>query len=100
MIGTTLHRPVLLVSWLALSIAFACNALAQQQTKPEASTQLEDIVVTATKRASTVEDTPISLTAITGADIQARGLADFTSLAQSVPGVSMRTSGPTPKTSC
>jgi iron complex outermembrane recepter protein len=56
--------------------------------------QLEEIVVTAEKRESTVQNTPISLTAVSGADIQARGLTDLSSLAQSVPGVSLRTSGP------
>lgn len=57
-------------------------------------TSLEEIVVTATKRETTVQNTPVSITAVSGADIQARGLADLTALAQSVPGVSMRTSGP------
>jgi iron complex outermembrane receptor protein len=58
------------------------------------ATGLEEIVVTAEKRESTVQKTPISLTAITGADIQDRGLTDLSSLLQSVPGVSIRTSGP------
>src|SRR6202000_3096299 len=44
--------------------------------------------------ASTVFDTPISLTAVTGDDIQDRGIADLVSLTQSIPGVSMRTAGP------
>ena len=37
---------------------------------------------------------PISITAITGADLQDRGITDIQSVVQSVPGVSMRTSGP------
>jgi outer membrane receptor protein involved in Fe transport len=74
-----------------LSAALSTNvALAQQ----EGVGQLEEIVVTATKRTSTVQETPMSITAITGDDIQQRGLADFTAIIQSVPGVSMRTSGP------
>jgi outer membrane receptor protein involved in Fe transport len=56
--------------------------------------QLQEIVITAEKRESTVQNTPISLTAVSGADIQDRGLTDLGSLLQSVPGVSMRTSGP------
>jgi outer membrane receptor protein involved in Fe transport len=55
---------------------------------------LEEIVVTATKRETTIQHTPISITAISGADIEARGIVDFTELAQSIPGVSMKTSGP------
>lgn len=65
-----------------------------QQTRAEGTDQLEIVTVTATKRASTVQDTPISITALTGADIQDRGLPDFAAIVQSVPGVSMRTSGP------
>jgi len=60
----------------------------------EKGTELNEIVVTATKRESTVQTTPISITAVTGADIQERGLVSLSEFAQSVPGVSMRTSGP------
>jgi outer membrane receptor protein involved in Fe transport len=56
--------------------------------------RLQEIVITAEKRESTVQNTPISLTAVSGTDIQDRGLTDLGSLLQSVPGVSMRTSGP------
>ena len=52
------------------------------------------MVVTAQKRTSTVQDTPISITALTGNEIQSRGFTDFTALAESVPGISMKTSGP------
>jgi iron complex outermembrane receptor protein len=55
---------------------------------------LEEIVVTAEKRESTVQKTPISMTAISEAELQARGLSDFRSIAQETPGVSMKTSGP------
>jgi outer membrane receptor protein involved in Fe transport len=64
-------------------------------TPPERrNEQLQEIMVTAEKRESTVQSTPISMTAVSGQDIQDRGLANLETLAQSVPGVSMRTSGP------
>src|SRR5580700_2126636 len=69
-------------------------ALGQQPGKADTVGQLEEVVVTATKRASTVQETPISITALTGEDIQERGLPDFAAIVQSVPGVSMRSSGP------
>ncbi len=56
--------------------------------------QLAEIVVTATKRPTTLQTTPASITAVTGSEIASRGLVDFNSLAESVPGISMRTSGP------
>jgi iron complex outermembrane receptor protein len=77
----------------ALAGIVAGSALAQQQSHADAG-QLEEITVTAEKRESTVQTTPISLTAVTGADIQDRGLANLDNLVQSVPGVSIRTSGP------
>lgn len=58
------------------------------------SGQLSEIVVTAEKRESTVQTTPISLTAISQADIQGRGATDVATLLSSVPGVSIRSSGP------
>ncbi len=41
-----------------------------------------------------MQTTPISLTAVSGQDIQDRGLTDLGNLVQSVPGVSIRSSGP------
>jgi iron complex outermembrane recepter protein len=83
---------------LALALALAAGLTtavhAEAPAKTEAAGQLEDIVITATKRESRLQDTPISVTAVTGEDIQERGLADFTALAMSVPGLSMRSSGP------
>ena len=61
-------------------------AFAQLESK---SDQIQEIVVTAQKRESTVQTTPISITALTGQDLQDRGITDITSIVQSVPGVSM-----------
>lgn len=63
---------------------------AEAATAPE---QLATVVVTATKRASTAQTTPVSLTAVTSDEIASRGITDFDTLAQSVPGLSMRSSG-------
>src|ERR1700678_1221491 len=76
----------------SLGCLFAGVALAQQSRS--ATGQLEEIVVTAEKREATIETTAISLTAVSGADIVNRGFTDLASLMQTVPGVSMRTSGP------
>jgi iron complex outermembrane recepter protein len=55
---------------------------------------LQEVVVSAEKRDSTVQKTPISLTAITGADLQSQGITNLLEVAQQVPGVSFKTSGP------
>jgi len=81
----TCHAPMLAGLLAGTAVA--------QQSRPD-SGQLEEIVVTAEKRETTIQNTPISVTAVSGADIQDRGLTDLTSLMQSVPGVSIRSSGP------
>jgi outer membrane receptor protein involved in Fe transport len=82
----------------ALTALLAASAHAQQSSDATSaaadSAQLSEIVVTAEKRDATVQTTPISLTAISQADLQARGATDMASLLVSVPGVSIRTSGP------
>src|SRR5277367_5519788 len=84
--GKMLRSVVVLISCSAsASVALA------QQAAPE---QLQEIVVTAQKRESTVQTTPLSITALTGQDLLDRGVTDIASIVQSVPGVSMRTSGP------
>src|SRR6266853_2146339 len=80
----------------ALAALGCCTALMSTvwaQIAPP-SEELQEIIVTAEKRDSTVQKTPISITAISGTDLQAQGLSDFTSVAQQVPGVSFKTSGP------
>src|SRR3984957_1951377 len=79
------------VSGWVFCVAGVNVAFAQLESK---SDQIQEIVVTAQKRESTVQTTPISITALTGQDLQDRGITDITSIVQSVPGVSMRTSGP------
>ncbi|MGB9331301.1 MAG: TonB-dependent receptor plug domain-containing protein, partial [Steroidobacteraceae bacterium] len=74
-----------------LGLASTGVALAQQESSAD---QLQEVVVTAQKRTSTVQETPISITALTGQDLEDRGINDIQSIVQSVPGVSMRTSGP------
>ena len=55
---------------------------------------LQEVVVTAEKRSSTVQDTPISMTAVTGDLMQQQGITNLNGIIQSVPGISVRTAGP------
>ena len=78
-----------------LGFISALRAAAESIVTPEnASASLDEIVVTASKRASTVQDTPISISAVSGDDLQARGVASLAALAQGTPGVSLKTEGP------
>jgi iron complex outermembrane recepter protein len=78
---------------LALGVALVPSAHAADATS-ESADQLPEVIVTATKRVSTVQETSASITAVSQQDIIDRGIVDFNSLATSVPGISMRTSGP------
>jgi iron complex outermembrane receptor protein len=78
-----------------LGASFALNLNAQSAaTADSTGPSLDEIVVTASKRISTVQDTPISITAVTGDDLLARGVASLASLAQGTPGVSLKSEGP------
>jgi iron complex outermembrane recepter protein len=101
--GITLRTSSLSLALALCTLAaptFAQNAAPTSQTDTDKraaakeSGGLEEIVVTAEKRESTVQKTPISMTAISEADLLSRGLSDFRSIAEETPGVSMKTSGP------
>jgi iron complex outermembrane recepter protein len=55
---------------------------------------IEEIVVTAQKYKSTIQDTPISMSALSGDQMAAAGITTVTDVAHDVPGLSMRSAGP------
>jgi iron complex outermembrane recepter protein len=55
---------------------------------------LAEIVVTAQRFTSTVQNTPISISAVTGDQLDAAGITSVEELAHEIPGLSMRTAGP------
>lgn len=76
------------------AIGFQQGASAAQVAAAEEGGELQEVVVTAEKRTSTVQETPISLTALSGQDLQNQNITSVEDLAAAVPGVSMRTAGP------
>lgn len=63
-----------------------------QSTQDEAGR--DEIIVTATKRDTTLQEVPMSISAVSGAALEKNGISDFQSLAGSVPSLSFRSSGP------
>jgi iron complex outermembrane recepter protein len=55
---------------------------------------IAEVIVTAEKRASTVQDTPVSIIAMSGESLQDRGAPSLAALAQGTPGVSLKSEGP------
>src|SRR5450755_1791299 len=60
----------------------------------EDDTGLAEIVVTAQKYESTIQNTPFSISAVSGAQLAAAGITTVEGLAREVPGLSMRSAGP------
>jgi iron complex outermembrane receptor protein len=67
---------------------------AESAADTSSSDQLAEVVITAQKRISTVQTTPISVTAVSGEELQSRGVASLATLAQGTPGVSLKSEGP------
>ncbi len=86
-------RPALPALFVCLATCSLVATAAAQSVLNAESTTLKEIVVTATKRRTTVQTTPISITAVTGAEMAGRGLTDLDSLITTVPGLAMRASG-------
>ncbi|MBV8496411.1 MAG: TonB-dependent receptor plug domain-containing protein, partial [Gammaproteobacteria bacterium] len=92
MISTTRGRVARAIA-VALGLVICDGAYAADAASTD-SGGLQEVVITAEKRSSTVQETAASITAVSSQEIADRGIVDFNSLAQSVPGISMRTSGP------
>ena len=72
----------------------AGHASSPSVSTPSLSTAAPEVIVTAQRRSSTVQKTTASISAVTGADLQARGIVSFSTLAQGTPGVSLKSEGP------
>ena len=64
------------------------------QSTSGGSAPIQEVVVTAEKRATTVQDTPESIEAVSGSALESQGVASLASLAQGTPGVSLKSEGP------
>jgi iron complex outermembrane receptor protein len=87
-----------------LGAALLCGAAMADPAGPEnpakpapaakSGTELEEIVVTAEKRESTVQATAISITALTSEDFKQENITSVEDIVGKVPGISIRTAGP------
>ncbi len=75
------RRAALLASISAIAVASMPGLAAAQ------STEVDELIVTATRRDATVQDVPINIAAVGGMEIQKQGLNDLSELANFIPGV-------------
>lgn len=72
---------------LAIAVSLAMSAAGAPLAMAETAGALEEIVVTAQKREENLQETPISITALTGNAIAKRGIANSGDLIREIPGV-------------
>src|SRR5580658_289498 len=85
---------LLLTASLPSPAAAAAAAAAAAGASADAVTGLEEITVTAEKYNSTIQNTPISLSALSGEQLDAAGITSVEEMAREVPGLSVRSAGP------
>jgi iron complex outermembrane recepter protein len=90
---TTPFPKTLLLSTLSV-FAFAVSTPAMAQTSDAEAAEGNEIIVTATKRDSTLQDVPFSINAQTAADIQKTGAVTLEDLSRNVAGLSIQNLGP------
>jgi len=83
-------RILLLLSVTALPVA----AFAATQPTAEGTGGIEEVIVTATKRASALQDVPFSIAAVTDEAIRNSGAANVVDLARNVVGLTIADLGP------
>jgi iron complex outermembrane recepter protein len=80
---------------LTCAAGFAAAAEATVAAAEAADTSgLEEVTVTAERYKSTIQDTPISISALTGDQLTAAGLTRIQDIAHEIPGLSTRSAGP------
>jgi iron complex outermembrane recepter protein len=85
-------RSMNVLLWVAAWCVAGASQLATAADADEGG--VTEVVVTAQRFKSTVQDTPISVTAVTGDQLNAAGITSVEELAHDVPGLSMRSAGP------
>ena len=75
---------------VALSMAPAAMAQAEQAPAVENAGNAGEIIVTARRRAETLQDVPVAVSAFSAEDMDMRGAADLTTLQYSAPNMTMQ----------
>ncbi len=85
-------KKALLAIAIASALGAAPAAMAQEGDAEETEALLEEVLVTATRRENNILDVPISVTALTGEELDLLGALDITYLAQQSPNTTLEVS--------
>ena len=93
--GSSTRRPQLWSSVLCGSLlSTVCLAASPLAADVGTEAGLSEITITAEKYSSTIQDTPISISALSGEELSEAGITSVEDMAKDVPGLSMRSAGP------
>ncbi|GAB3013497.1 TonB-dependent receptor [Bowmanella dokdonensis] len=88
-----LFKPNLLSWTIASLMAGSLPVAAQEEAAPQAEGGIEKIQVTATRRAGTVQDVPLNITALNDDVIREQNIGDLEDVARWVPGLTVTDQG-------
>jgi iron complex outermembrane receptor protein len=78
-------------AWPTLAQVSATSSAGNEEASGAA---LQEVVVTAERREGTVQSTPLSISAYTGAELEQEGISNISELGSETPGISEKNSGP------
>ncbi|MBS0614692.1 MAG: TonB-dependent receptor plug domain-containing protein, partial [Proteobacteria bacterium] len=87
------HMPWMLCALLTLGAVAPLSGVVRAADQPGAAGELQEVVVTATRREESLSKVPISVSAFTQESIDIRGIKDFQDVAKFTPGVNIDNSG-------
>lgn len=88
-----IFRTTLFGACSAIGLGVTPLAAAQEASDQPADPRDAEIIVTAQKREQNLQDVPISITAVSGAQLEARGVSSSQDLTQMAPGLTIGTTG-------
>src|ERR1700761_8090931 len=89
-----ISKAAAMVSRAAILVPMAASFELHAEGTDTPEPAVEEVVITAQKRLSTAQSTPISIFAVSGDELTARGVSSLATLAQGTPGVSLKSEGP------
>jgi iron complex outermembrane receptor protein len=78
----------------AVTDATATATASATASASDSADNLQEVTVTATRREASAQDLPMSITAVTGSQLESAGIADVAALAHSMAGVNFTDKGP------
>jgi iron complex outermembrane receptor protein len=75
-----------------LCVSGLAHAQSADSAAPDSG--LEEVKITAERYSATIQDTPISISALSGQDLTSAGITSVEDITRTIPGLSMRSAGP------